>query len=526
MKIKLLDGHDSIGGNKILISSVDNESLLLDFGVNFKKWSCYFEEYLKPRTGRILHDLLKLELIPKLSIYRSDLMPPQFESNGRVKFVFLSHAHADHCGLIGLLSEEIPLLLTRETFALLNIMDQFKPQVWEQLSIRTRSTSDEDHVRKDVLISDRKRKKRKICLASKADPTESESEYVQEDEFDYVQVEQLWSGQLRVLPVYHSVLGAAALCVEIDGTIVVYTGDLRFGPTNEREKEFWRFELGEKRLALSERTKRFMEDVKLYRNSLSKPLVLIVEGTRVKREADTDNDERTVFENVIEVVSRTNRLVIADFPTKHLERLMTFLKVAQVCERYLVLTPKDFALLQCVGRIDPNWKLSEQEMSYLRVYHVAKVEFSKPEKEAILYAKSAGILVDPTQINSNPKNYIMAAGYFDMPQVLDVDEDVLNGSAYIHSTSEAYTEEQQMDYKRFRNWLARFGIRPFGLIFKDDGIVFTKEFHASGHLAPQELENLIETLQPDVIIPIHTEDKSWFIDRWGEKVLTQTEVYL
>jgi len=517
MHIRIIDGHDCIGGNKILVCSENGEGFLLDFGVNFKKWSLYFEEYLKPRTGKILHDLLKLDLIPRLNVYRSDLLAPDFDSNECVKFVFVSHAHADHCGLIGLLSEQIPLLMTKETFALLSVMDQLKPSIWEQLTIRTRTRSEDEHIRTDVLVNDRKKKKRKICLENVEDQLE--------DEFEPVDIHQCWPNRVEILPVYHSVLGAAALCVEVDDAIVIYTGDLRASPTKE-EEEFWRSKLGEKRLALSKRTEQFAREIKDYRDSLKKPLILIVEGTRVSRKADTTNDERTVFQNVLDAVSRTNTLVIADFPTKHLERLMSFLKVAQMCGRYLALTPKDFALLQYMEKIDPTWQLSEQEIQCLRVYHIGKVEFSRLEKEAIHFAKSSGLLVGPEEVNESPAKYIVAAGYFDMPQLLDIDETVLNGSIYIHSTSEAYTEEQQMDYKRFKNWLTRFGIKPRGLAFENDEIVFTNEFHASGHVSAQELEKLIETLQPDVIIPVHTEEKSWFVERWGTKVLTQEEVYL
>ncbi|WP_041077882.1 MBL fold metallo-hydrolase [Thermotoga caldifontis] len=519
MHIKLIDGHDCIGGNKILVGSSSGEGFLLDFGVNFKKWSLYFEEYLKPRTGRILHDLLKLELIPKLNIYRSDLMPPQFENDVNVRFVFLSHAHTDHCGLIGLLSEQIPLIMTNETFALLSVMDQLKPSVWEQLAIKTRVPANEEHVRSDVLVNDRKKekKKRRICAGDTLESTDGD--------FETVSFEQCWPGFVKVLPVYHSVLGAAALCVEVDDALVVYTGDLRMSPTKD-EEDFWRFELGEKRLDLSKRTERFVQEVKRHRDSLKKILILIVEGTRLGRVEESVSNERTVFENARELISKTNRLIIADFPTKHLERLMTFLKIAQVCDRFLVLTPKDYALLENMGRIDPTWQLTEQELSHIRIYHVAKVEFSKLEKDAILFGKTAGLLVSPGEINQRPERFIIAAGYFDMPQILDIDESVLSGSMYIHSTSEAYTEEQQMDYKRFRNWLSRFNIQPFGLRFDNDEVVFTKEFHASGHLSAHDLEWLIKTLEPDFIIPVHTEDKSWFVNKWGSRVLTQEEVYL
>ncbi|MEN3008285.1 ribonuclease J [Pseudothermotoga sp.] len=517
MRIKLLDGHDCIGGNKILISSESGESFLLDFGLNFKRWSFYFEEYLKPRSGKILQDLLKLDLIPKMDIYRTDLLPPRFESKEKIKFTFLSHAHSDHSGFVGLIHEHIPLVMTSETFALLNVADQLRSFVWEQLAIKTRAPSNDEHIREDVLIPDKKKKKRKICLQN--------SVSFSEENFDFIESSQCWPWFMMVLPVYHSVLGAAALCVEVDDILLIYTGDLRASPARE-EKEFWIEKLGERRLALSQRTEKFVEEVRRLRSLKSKPMVLIVEGTRVNRENDSVNDERTVYENTLEVTSKARKLVIADFPTKHLERLMTFLKVAQECDRVLVLPPKDFAYLRLMGEIESTWKLSSEELQGVRVYHVAKVEFSKLEKDAILFARANDLLVGPKELNRDPQKYVLAAGYFDMSQILDVDEKALNGSIYIHSTSEAYTEEQQMDYKRLRNWFAKFGIKPFGLILNDEELVFTKEFHASGHLSAKDLENLIDSLNPDIILPVHTEDKNWFIERWGDKVRVQEDVYL
>lgn len=517
MHIKLLDGHNCIGGTKILISSKSGESFLLDFGLNFKRWSCYFEEYLKPRTGKILQDLLKLDLIPRLDVYRSDLFPPQFDSEEKIRFVFLSHAHSDHCGLAGLIHEYVPLVMTNETFALLSVADQLRPSIWEQLVIKTRITSKDEHVREDVLVADKKKRKRKVCIQN---PTG-----LLEEDFDFVDPSQCWPGFMMILPVYHSVLGAAALCVEVDDTLLIYTGDLRTSPAQE-EVEFWIEKLGEKRLALSQRTEKFIEEVRKLRNSTKKPMVLITEGTRVGRRDESSNNERTVYENALEVISKARKLVIADFPTKHLERLMTFLKVSQECNRLLVLMPKDFAHLKLMGEVESTWRFSDEELQNIRIYHVAKVEFSKLEKDAILFARKNGLLVGPMELNQDPRKYVLAAGYFDMPQILDIDEEVLNGSVYIHSTSEAYTEEQQMDYKRFRNWLTRFGIKPFGLIFEDEEVIFTGEFHASGHLSAKDLEKLIDLLAPDVILPVHTEDKNWFTERWNDRVYVQEEVNL
>jgi len=68
------DGLDSIGGNKILLETGGIRAFL-DFGINFKKHSCFFAEFLKPRSTKGVHDLLQLGLIPELPIYREDLVP-------------------------------------------------------------------------------------------------------------------------------------------------------------------------------------------------------------------------------------------------------------------------------------------------------------------------------------------------------------------------------------------------------------------------------------------------------------------
>jgi ribonuclease J len=48
--------------------------------------------------------------------------------------------------------------------------------------------------------------------------------------------------------------------------------------------------------------------------------------------------------------------------------------------------------------------------------------------------------------------------------------------------------------------------------------VFTKEFHASGHASKFELEYIIKQIDPEIIIPVHTERPEWFTETFGERV--------
>ena len=106
--ITLYGGAGMIGGNKILLEDPhsDRDSrLFFDFGTTFKTRDLYFEEYLNPRPGAGLLDMLEMDLLPPLEgLYRPDLVPsgevwercrgrPGYREIDGVDGVLVSHAH-------------------------------------------------------------------------------------------------------------------------------------------------------------------------------------------------------------------------------------------------------------------------------------------------------------------------------------------------------------------------------------------------------------------------------------------------
>ena len=95
-----------------------------------------------------------------------------------------------------------------------------------------------------------------------------------------------------------------------------------------------------------------------------------------------------------------------------------------------------------------------------------------------------------------------------------------NGGTYIYSSSEAFGEEQEFSFLRLWNWLQYFGFEVHG--FRIDGYekpIFEKGLHASGHVSKEELRKIIDDIDPDYIIPVHTENPMWFNNKWGEKAV-------
>lgn len=530
MEITIYDGVGEIGGNKILIKG-DSGSFLLDFGFNFKRWGDYFEEFLNPRTGEILNDLLYLGIIPPLEIYREDLYNPwvkgrfNLKSIERPHFVFISHPHVDHYGMFGLLHKEIPMLSSPETVALILASQEVgKSKDYSSLSGKKRAASCGDAYIRDGLLKTVSRKDARftrdfLSLENGVidDVIFELSRFdIEKEKLPHITKKNDLPYDVKIFPVYHSVLGARALLAKVGKWYVVYTGDLRMGPEGE-EKDYWNEVLGLEILTYATSTQKFIDQIKDLH-----PMVLITEGTRVTPSGGhSTGTEKDVYDHSLSIVKEyEGKLIISDFPARHLERLLTFLKIAEVTGRKLVIFPYDYIFLE-ITRILSKGKWSFNT-NFLSIYYPSKLTYQRIEKNIISKIKNGEINITftyPENVNDAPGDYILAMGYFDIQNLLDFDPSILKNGAYIHSTSEAYTEEQKIDAIRFLNWLELFGINTYGLKRENGLASYSREFHASGHLSMKELATLIDALSPEVIIPVHSEYPELFKELTDRRII-------
>ncbi|MCS7236345.1 MAG: MBL fold metallo-hydrolase [Armatimonadota bacterium] len=501
MRLQVLDGARTIGGTKLHLWE-GGAGFLLDFGLNYRRWGQYFEEFLRPRTARGLFDLWQLGLIPPVGgIYRDDLVPPGFRAPQdarplEVHAVLLTHAHLDHCGLAGVLRCDLPLVASRLTLAVLKALQDTGPADFygELAYCRPRGPNASGELEAD---------RSGACAgrpAYAADGPPSRD------------LLRLWTtlpkarkalqpqpigppapsyGGLRVrtYPVDHSIPGAVAFAVECSDGLVVYTGDLRRHGQGAPLVDAMVSELQRERVS-----------------------VLVVEGTRVSRERTDHVTEAQVLDRAREVVARSaGRLVVADFGPRQVERLQTFLQVAHDTGRRLVVLPKDGYLLEALAAADPAFAGVLQ--------HPALAFFSRPRLTQEHWLRQftnrhVRRLVQGEEVRRDPGAYLLAFSFFDLVDLLDVDP---QDGVYVYSSSEAYGEDSRVDYWRLWNWLRRLRMEPHGFLWEGTDErgqpVFTGEFHASGHIHPDALLDLIRELKPRYVIPVHTEDPEWFVER-------------
>jgi len=518
--IAVYGGARSIGGNKILLEDGDTR-LFFDFGTSFKVREQYFEEYLKPRPGAGLLDLLEMQytneegiffgpLLPRLEgIYRRDLIPPGdvweryrehpgYAAIDHVDAVLVSHAHIDHTGYISFLREDIPIYSTAMTaFIAKSMQDSGLPELEKEVCyfaprevdpvdglIKGSDWRKNPYVLRPFVLVDGLSEEAKAFWKQKPGTGRNLSCCETDAECDCVN-----GLQVRHYPVDHSVYGACAWAVETSAGWVVYTGDLRLHG------------------ARGDMTRRFIAEAKALR-----PRVLICEGTRAgaARGQDEQIGEEEVRANALEEVRTTEGLVVADFGPRNVERLCTFLDVARATNRKLVILAKDAFLLDKM-RLASDEVPTMADTPELLVYRDLK---AAPQFwEQTLRQSYSSRLVTGPDIKASGGDFIVCFSFWDVKNLIDMEP---RGGKYIYSSSESYSEEQDIDFRRLHNWLRHFGMEGKGLPYRDDA---TRErglehpgLHASGHATAGDLLELIQEIAPQTMVSIHTESPQYFVE--------------
>jgi ribonuclease J len=482
-------GINEIGGNKILVEDGDTR-LSFDFGTSFGRRYQFFEEYLKPRPGVGLLDLLSMELLPPLEgIYRQDLVPtddlwPSLRDSPLHKElsldgVLLSHAHIDHSGYISFLDTDIPIYATAMTaFIAKAIQDSGQADFEKEVCYGSPR-----ELKGDVLKTGKCYRQRPFAFVdgcprseeaevfwsyspAKTKPLELCGKTVPPDKI----------GRLPLLhfPVDHSIFGAAAFAVETSQGWVGYTGDLRLHGTKGHQ------------------TQRFIEEMRKLQ-----PVVLICEGTHV--DSTKRVSEEQVFINALKEIREAKGLVVADFGPRNVERLLTFYRIAQETGRKLVILGKDAYLLEAMRLVSDDVP-DIGSLSDILIYKDPKARL--PFWEEKLRQRYSPRTVDGSHVRTNQGECILCFSFWDIKHLIDIEP---QEGVYVYSSSEAYSEEQQIDLKRLRNWLDHFGMK-----FVGDPEGREEDLHASGHASGPDLLKVIRGIRPRILIPIHTLNPGYF----------------
>jgi len=450
--IKFYGGVDEIGGNRILVEDKDTR-IFLDFGMSFSKNGVFFEEYLKPRYSCAgMKDLLELKLLHYMDgVYREDLLCLIGKEPHRepcIDEVLLSHIHQDHSAYVSLLDERIPISCSEISRSYAKAM----------LEAGRRGLETEVYNFKKRPIINR----RCDAIPRIFNVRETEKPF------------KIGSVEVRPFAVDHSVPGAMAFIIHTSDKTIAYTGDLRLhGVRGNLTRKFV--------------DKAASEDVD----------IMLCEGTRIDEEES--GSEKLVAESAHNVISKCEHLVVVDFAYKDLDRFMTFYNLAKENDRKIVISKRHAYLLKELQNV-PALKDSIPEINDTSIL------IYKDRKETGRYEKSdyeswedefldMENAVKADWIHENQAEAIVCLSFWDMNELIDIAPNP--GSIYVHSTSEPHNEEQVIDEQRLNNWIDFFGLKKH-------------HFHCSGHADGNEIREMIQTINPKELIPIHTQQPELF----------------
>lgn len=499
-------GVGEIGGNKILLELGDS-SLFLDFGLSFEDEKKFFEEFLQPRTGSKLHDLLALDLLPKLDgIYRKDAIRPNglegLEKNISKSLwkcelqsyedalskgdwhpdaVFISHAHMDHCGYVPFLGN-VPLLCSPTTETLMNSIAE----------IGNLSGFDGELVKTE----------RRLVGSFSGGYFSGAPKIEREDEerrktinLEHGESASIGIGDVSVeaIEVGHSIPGALAALVESKNKQVVYTGDLRFHGRSGTD-------LGEE-----------LRDLR--------PDAMLCEGTRIRREEP--DDEGLVERELAEAFSGAEGLAMVGFAWKDLERYETVKRAAKSAGRVPVFDPRLAYLKARLDRsvyeegakafVERSGSMLYSPGDYTRAKHkLGEIPVSEWDSKAgIKDTKHLEEGITAVDIKEDPAKYVLQLDYYRFRNLVDLNPP--EGSIFVRAQAEPFNFEMELSEERLINWLKQFGINE-----EEDHEPI--QIHASGHACGPEIQSMIDVIRPKKLIPIHTKNPDKFKNESGKVV--------
>ncbi len=275
---------------------------------------------------------------------------------------------------------------------------------------------------------------------------------------------------LTIEPIHveHSVPGAYGFIIHTSKGPVIYTGDFRLhGPQSKMTQEF------------------------IDKAAKSKPYAMLTEGTRMGSEQEHNYTEAEVEAKVDGIIRDSKGIVFAYFSMSNIDRFVSFYQAAIKNKKKLVIDTRFAYILDTLRSKIP---LLPDVMSdkNIQVYFRLMKSGTFCEKDYYVYErKYMPRMVTYKEVSENQKGIVMHMSFNKLVELIYLQPE---NAEYIYSSSEHFLEGEENEDERtvLENWMRHFGVK------------FHKA-HCSGHVSRQELIEVIKTINPKVLIPIHTE---------------------
>ena len=272
--------------------------------------------------------------------------------------------------------------------------------------------------------------------------------------------EEFLIGDIKIIPYLcdHSAFDSYMFLLDCEGKKILYTGDFR---SNGRKS----FE-------------------PLLRK-LPKVDALITEGTNLSNDkiGKINLTEKELEKKGIEILEGNNRPVFVLMAATNIDRIVTFYKIANATKRLFLIDTYVGVITDTIGGNIPN----------PRTFSNVRIFLTNQDKYEILKNYPQNKIGKNEIANSNFMMCIRSS----MKQYLEnyPKEFSFEGCVLFYSMWEGYKKQENM--KEFLKFMEEKGVKTISL-------------HTSGHADEKDFDKLIKKVEPEIIIPVHTENSEWF----------------
>ena len=473
LRVTLLGGVDVVGGNIVFLEDMKYQvKIFIDFGINLDK---YYDSYQKNQHPTSINELIRARILPAeefLSIsnlYCEELKDgsKQFSKkcinqymNGdkmhpsNLDGILISHPHRDHYFGLAFVNRTIPVYTGVVT----------------------------------------KRIIRALCKTS-ADRLENNYHGLNWNLFRTGSIIKI--KELEIVPFHidHSVPASYGFIIYSSIGPIIYTGDFRrHGPMSYMTEEF----IQETKTHQTYLEKKRESGSQLTAQNLKNKL-LICEGTKIHKGAI---ESEKAVEDELERLFMSNPydFIIVKYDRTDWDRFRTFSNLAKKYNWKYIITEKDayfYYLLNRKAVYDSMKNPNIINDEHIYILKEGNVKFPWQEKiRQIIYKHQK----DPRFLQKKDLKLIKERFFIYMPSLnvqLLQNLNLFGRCIFISSSVNPYTEEYFQDTSKISNYLTPYQIPGYRI-------------HASGHASPHDIINLIEEVNPEYLIPIHTEHPDYF----------------
>jgi len=286
---------------------------------------------------------------------------------------------------------------------------------------------------------------------------------------------------LKIIPVHvdHSIPAAYGFIIKTSKCNIVYTGDFRMhGP-------------------LSAMTQDFLQEIT--NKGLDKIDILICEGTHIHRGAI--ESENNVEKNVEQLfLENPYDFFLVKYGRLDWDRFRTFSLIAKKHGWKFVITEKDAYFYYLMNKDEIYESMKNPSIiadDHILILSSGNVRYRWQEKirQALHKEKKGFRFIKYNEIKELKSQFFFYITSLQKDVIKKINPN-LKG-AFISSSIDPYTEEYIDNNRTLTRYFRQLGIPSYRV-------------HASGHAMPHHLINFINSVNPEYLIPVHTEHPHFF----------------